>query len=149
MNTDESAQDSKSSVTMCIVADDLEPDLITNTLELIPSKSWQRGQKRPSGRVYDFGGWKLYQDHQWDSFPLDTQIGLWIEKLAPRKSQLETITSQGFDVDLVCFATHESSLFLKITHERIEQLSELHVNLIFEFLLHKSSDSLVNETKTG
>ena len=79
------------SVTLIVVGDDLEPEVVTSTLGWPPDQSWRRGERkrftRPDGTervfdsVHDWGGWKLFTADDERGRSLQDQVAAWLERL--------------------------------------------------------------------
>jgi uncharacterized protein DUF4279 len=79
------------SVTLIVVGDDLEPDVVTSTLGWPPDRSWRRGERKRFTRAdgtelifdsnNDWGGWKLFTTDDERGRPLQDQVGAWLERL--------------------------------------------------------------------
>lgn len=130
------------SVTLIVVGDDLEPEVVTSTLGWPPDQSWRRGERkrftRPDGTervfdsVHDWGGWKLFTANDERGRSLQDQVAAWLERLQVKEQALRCLHDRGWEVELDCFAATSERLDLPATV--LGALAGLGVGLVLTFL---------------
>ncbi len=125
------------SVTLIVVGDGLEPEVVTSALGWHPDQSWRRGErkrfKRSDGTervfdsVYDWGGWKLFAADDERERSLQDQVAAWLERLRAKGSALRGLCDRGWEVELDCFAA--TSECLNLSAIVLGELAELGVGL--------------------
>ena len=113
------------SVTLLVVGDDLQPEVVTSTLGWPPNQSWRRGErkrfKRPDGteRVFDsvheWGGWKLFVADDERGRSLQEQVVAWLERLRVKGQALRCLHDRGWEIELDCFAATSECLDLPVS----------------------------------
>lgn len=103
------------SATLILIGNDLDPDLITERLGLVPSQAWRRGEtKKLTGRdgvthiledagVYEWGGWKLWLPEERRNRPFWSQMTYWERILEDRAEEIKACKAEGLTVELNCF----------------------------------------------
>lgn len=101
------------SATLILLGDDLNPDLITERLGLVPSQAWRRGEtKNITGQngvtrfydsVYEWGGWKLWLPEERRDSPFWSQITYWERILEDRAEEVKACKAEGLTVELNCY----------------------------------------------
>jgi hypothetical protein len=129
------------SVTLIVVGDDLEPDVVTSTLGWPPDQSWRRGERkrfmRPDGTervfdsVHDWGGWKRFTADDERGRSLQDQVAAWLERLRVKGQALRCLHDRGWEVELDCFAATSECLDLPATV--LGELAGLRVGLALTF----------------
>ena len=129
------------SVTLIVLGDDLEPEVVTSTLGWSPDQSWRRGEQkrftRPDGTVrvfdsvHDWGGWKLFMKGDDRECSLQEQVDKWLERLRGTSQVLQCLHDRGWDVELDCFAA--TSEFLELPATVLGELGALGVGLALTF----------------
>ncbi|MCC6142063.1 MAG: DUF4279 domain-containing protein [Nitrospira sp.] len=112
--------------------ENVNPDLVTRLLGLIPSISVKVGDlaEHENGHQYSshLGIWKLDLPTASSDDPVEDQIGQWIELLQPRLKALCQLKELGYSPYLDCMAKTKS-LSLCIEPELLGQLSKLNISL--------------------
>jgi hypothetical protein len=113
------------SVTLVVVGDDLEPELVTASLGWYPDQSWRRGERkrftRPDGTervfdsVHDWGGWKRLAADEERGQSLQDQVSAWLERLRGKGQSLQSLRDRGWEIELDCFAASSECLHLPAT----------------------------------
>jgi hypothetical protein len=113
------------SVTLIVVGDDLEPELVSATLGWYPDRSWRRGEHkrftRPDGTervfdsVHDWGGWKRFAADEERGQSLQDQVSAWLERLRGKGQSLQSLRDRGWEIELDCFAATSECLHLPVT----------------------------------
>jgi hypothetical protein len=129
------------SVTLVVVGDDLEPEVVTFTLGWPPDKSWRRGERRrftrPDGTervfdsIHDRGGWKNFTAADERERSLQDQVATWLERLRLKAQALRRLHDRGWEVELDCFAATSESLDLPVT--LLGELAGLGIGLVLTF----------------
>jgi hypothetical protein len=136
------------SVTLIVVGDDLEPEVVTAALGWNPDQSWRRGERkrftRPDGteRVFDsshdWSGWKLFAADDEREQSLQDQVAAWLKCLRVKEPVLLDLRDRSWEVELNCFAATSECLDLPVTV--LDELARLGVGLALTF----SADSDAN-----
>ncbi|MDB5310482.1 MAG: hypothetical protein JWO38_4684 [Gemmataceae bacterium] len=113
------------SVTLIVVGDDLDPEVVTTALGWPPDQSWRRGERkrftRPDGTervfdsVHDRGGWKLFTAGDERGRSLHGQVAAWLERLRVNGQAFRHLRDRGWEVELDCFAATSECLGLPAT----------------------------------
>jgi len=129
------------SVTLIVVGDNLEPDVVTFALGWPPDQSWRRGERkrftRPDGtervfdNVYEWGGWKHFATDDERKQALQDQVAAWLERLRGKRQALRSLCERGWEVELDCFAA--TSECLAVPALVLGELAELGVGLVLTF----------------
>ena len=90
---------------LVILGYDLNPDEVTQALDIVPSQAWHKGENhkrtRPNGTievydtVYPWGGWKLWLLGELREMPLKSQIEHWLQLLNERSVEIKRLKEQG------------------------------------------------------
>ena len=91
------------------ITGDFDPDLITNRLGLIPSKTWKIGDKRKNGTLYDFALWEFGRCNNYDVI-VENQMHITIASLLDKIDILNEMKNElGVDYTLEIVPTVYSS----------------------------------------
>jgi hypothetical protein len=109
MYDDEYANCAKTSATLRIMGDGLEPALITQQLGIEPSWGWRKGELRPV-RIKNsnkttrqrIGIWGLDTDKVVKSRDLRRHIDWILERVNGKAHIFELLKSQGYEMDVYC-----------------------------------------------
>lgn len=129
------------SVTLIVLGDDLEPDIVTAALGWNADQAWRSGEHNriewPDGTVRVFesiaewGGWKRFTPDDERTLSLQDQIDTWRERLQDKGPALRSMQDRGWEVELNCFAaTYEC---LDLPAAVLRELADLGVGLCFTF----------------
>lgn len=101
-----------SSATLIVLGVDLDPDRVTELLDLAPSQAWRKGQNksitgydgetRSYDGIYEWGGWKLWLPEEMRAMPLLSQLMHWSQILKERAAEVLELKEQGFTLELNC-----------------------------------------------
>ena len=104
-----------SSATLIVLGVDLDPDRVTELLDLAPSQAWHKGQNKSftgydgetrfSDSIYEWGGWKLWLPEDMRGMPLPSQLAHWSQILTERAAEVLELKEQGFTLELNCSAS--------------------------------------------
>lgn len=129
------------SVTLIVVGDDLEPEVVTSTFGWPPDRSWRRGERkrfmRPDGTervfdsVHDWGGWKLFAADDERGRSLQDQVAAWLKRLRVKGQAIRCLHERGWKVELDCFVATSECLDLPATV--LGELAGLRVGLVLTF----------------
>ncbi len=99
------------STTLIITGVELEPDEITRLLQLTPSQTWRRGEKKQSTteHVYEWGGWKLFIADDKREFPLEEQLAYWYDLLQAKRETLHEFANRDYWLRLDCYISTEAT----------------------------------------
>ena len=82
------------------ITGDFDPNVITNRLGLIPSKTWKIGDKRENGTLYDFALWEFGRCNNYDVIA-ENQMHITIAPLLDKIDILNEIKNElGVDYTL-------------------------------------------------
>ena len=131
----ETDQEYVSSVTLIILGEDLDPDMVSQELSLTPSKSWRKGEQmsfsRPDGskRLFDsrhnWGGWKLFVDPKYENDLLETQLQFWCETLRDKTNAIARLKSKGMYCALSLFITTDATASIVLPETLQKSLANL------------------------
>ena len=129
------------SVTLIVLGDDLEPEVVTSTLGWSPDQSWRRGEQkrftRPDGTVrvfdsvHDWGGWKRFTAKDERGRSLQEQVAAWLERLRVKMEELRSLHDRGWQLELDCFAATSECLGLSVAV--LGELAGLGLGLVLTF----------------
>src|SRR6266513_3837842 len=101
------------SVTLIIVADNLDPEIVTRAVGAFPDHSWIRGERpsftdawgstREHMSVAEQGVWKKGVPHTLLDAELSDQLSYWATFLAGRVPALSQLVSNGYDIEINCY----------------------------------------------
>lgn len=133
-------------VTLIVVGDDLEPEVVTSTLGWPADQSWRRGERKrctlPDGTelvfdsVHDWGGWKLFATDDERGLSLQDQVAAWLERLRGKQQALQYLHDRGWEVELDCFAA--TSEFLVLPAFMLGKLAGLGIGLALTFSVREN-----------
>lgn len=129
------------SVTLIVLGDDLEPDLVTSALGWSPNKSWRRGErknfvradgtKRVFDSVYEWGGWKLFSSDEERELSLREQVAAWLERLRGKAAAFKVLQQHGCEARLDCYTN--TAEYLEFSAEALSELAGLPLGLCLKF----------------
>jgi hypothetical protein len=105
---------------------DLVPQEIIDTIGIIPTKSFKRGDIRKGNKTWPHGYWELTSKESVQSSDLSMHLEWLAEQLEPSKTELIRIVSQeGIDAEISCF------WILPTSHESLSLSSELILRIAY------------------
>ena len=141
-----------SSVTLCITGHDLDPEMVTRILDMSPSKSWKRGEKKVfrdgSVHIYPWGGWKRFQSDDVLHRPLHEQLEYWVQLLAGKENALKKMCAMNCTAVLDCFVTFTNVATLSIPAGLLEKLARIGIDIEMGCFAHEEQSDAANENKT-
>jgi hypothetical protein len=127
------------SVMLLILGNDLDPDEVSDRLDLAPSQAWRRGERQSFVRVdgsrlefkskHGWGGWKRFIEARQKELPIEAQLEFWYKKLRSRVAALAHFRSKGWDCALDLFLVTDATASMIFSSELQNSLSELGVDL--------------------
>ena len=128
-----SESDYVSSVTLVFIGQDLDPELITDAIGILPSQSWKRGETKifRSGRkhVYSWGGWKLFQSDATLHVPLHKQFEYWVSLLAEKADRLRKLREMNYPAVLDCYISIDEVATETFTAELLAKIASIGVGI--------------------
>jgi len=125
------------SVTLLVLAEDLDPDVVTKSLLQFPDQSWRRGEPQPiratvaSARAADWGGWKKFIPADFESRSVEEQLEFWASSLRDRSSEIAVLRSLGHELFLDCSISASFPFLIEMSDSLQLQLGALHLNVDF------------------
>jgi len=129
------------SATLRVVANDLDPDIVTTALGWPPDQTWRRGERKRFMRadgtervfdsVHDAGGWARFGLADERASPLQDQVAAWLNRLRGKGPALQRLRDRGCEVELDCFAATSEYLHLPVA--LLAELATLGVDLAVTF----------------
>jgi len=126
------------SATLIILGYELDPEQVSQALDLVPSQAWRKGEnhKRTNDdgtvavwdTVHEWGGWKLWLPRELREMPLEAQIDHWLQALNERSAEIKRLKEQGNEIIVNCFLATKSYLFY-LPSELQAQFAELGIDL--------------------
>jgi hypothetical protein len=112
----------------------LIPQEVTNSIGIIPTKSFKRGDIRKGSTTWPHGYWELTSKESVQSSDLSKHLEWLAEVLEPTKKELIKILNQeGINAEISCFwilpSSHES---LSISSEMVRRMAFLGVKINVE-----------------
>lgn len=113
---------------------ELDPQKITDSIGISPSKSFKRGDKRKNNKVWPHGYWELDSTGFVNSSDLVPHLEWLAERIEPAKLSLSKIIDEsGIDAELSCFwilpTNHES---LSLNPKLLNKIALLGIKLEFD-----------------
>ncbi len=131
------------SVTLIILHDDIDPDVVTRELEMLPDKEWRKGEvhsfMRNDGEIiqfedeYKWSGWKRFIDPDYENKPLEDQLEIWCDALNDRKQAISRLKSFDCYCTLDIFVTTDKTASIVIDEKLQNRLSSLGLDLRVSF----------------
>ena len=135
------------SATLIVLGDDLDPDLVSHSLGLIPDQAWRRGERKSfvkaDGTTHYFdshherGGWKSFTTEKRLHIGLVKQIEYWCDTLKARKQSIRELQELGYKFIIDCCIVSETTEFLSIGSKLQQVLGDLKVDLDVTFYSHR------------
>jgi hypothetical protein len=121
------------STTLIITGDELEPDEVTRLLQLTPSQSWRRGERKQStGRsehVYEWGGWKLFIEDGKRTLNLEEQLAYWYDLLRAKREILHEFANRDYWLRLDCYISTDATASICLDWELQTKMVSIGVDL--------------------
>ena len=110
------------SLFLMVLGDDLNPEIVSEALDLRPSQCWRRGEQKgfvsKSGKRHLFsskhkwGGWKRHYQSSRSEDALIRKMTKVANDLIPRKSELRALIDKGHELYLVSLVQDTSSIII-------------------------------------
>ena len=130
-----------SSVTLMILGKNLDPDVVSQELDLMPSQSWSKGgyhsftrsdgSKRIFNSRHDWGGWKRYIAPKYKEAQLETQLQYWCEALQDKTNAITRLKSKGMHCVLKVFIATEATASMVLPETLQKSLANLGMEIEF------------------
>jgi hypothetical protein len=127
------------SATLMVWGGDPDPQGITRSLRMRPSRSWRKGERQSyksnGGSTHEFksihqwSGWKRWLSDRERRRPVERQVQLWVSRLRPHAAALRRLRSRGINVEINCCVIWDTSVSVRLSHELISSLAVLGVDL--------------------
>lgn len=110
--------------------------VITNVLNLEPSRSWNVGEKRQNGSIYNFSHWS-YENSNFEREPLDEAISEVLSFIESKKASFNLVP-HCFEFTIQCVGHHEENISgFHLSRELIERLHKVKATVDFDLYCHK------------
>ncbi len=116
----------------------LDPDQVSEALDLVPSQAWRRGENKKYIRhdgtvgifdsIHEWGGWKLWASEELRQIPLASQLDHWLQILNERSVEIKKFKEKGFEMTIDCTLTTRVH-WLHLPSEMQLQYGDLGVDL--------------------
>ena len=140
-------KDYKSSVTLMIVGDAIEPTEISKLLCMTPSQSWRKGDRRvyKSGHVFTYkhGGWKMFAPDEERCLYVEQQILAWVARLQNKETEIDRILKDGALVVLDCYLASDGPIPLELSREIMLQVATLGLHISAHIFQDQSNEETV------
>jgi hypothetical protein len=146
----ETNQEYVSSVTLMVLGTNLDPDMVSEELNLNPSQSWRNGEQksfnRPDGskHVFDskheWGGWRLFSDPLCKNAHLETQLQFWCDALQDKTSAMAVLKSKGLHCVLDVFVTTDATASIVLPEELQRSLGTLGLEIEISIIAGNKSE---------
>jgi len=118
--------------TLRILHDELDPEHVSKTLNLVPSKTQRKGEASSSHRVV-IGGWFLSSKDHVASKDVRRHIAWLLDQLEDHKSNLLSLQERGYRMDIFCFWKSASGHGgPELDHELMQRLVAFRLNVGFD-----------------
>jgi hypothetical protein len=130
------------SVSLILIGEDLDPDIVSSALELAPSQCWRRGEKslrladgttQVRESEYEWGGWKLFVAVEHKDGPIESQLQYWVELLQPRIATLKRLRLLGHECALDVFVTSNETASFALCSRLLKSVAALEVEMRLSF----------------
>ena len=123
-------------VTFRLFHDELDPDVISRTLQISPSEAHRRGDQLRSGRSLPVGSWFLSSEKAVSSRDVRRHIVWILNQIECRKNELVSLRNEGYEMDLFCFwASMSGHGGPELNHEIMNRLASLQLDISFDVYL--------------
>jgi len=137
------------SLFLMVLGDDLEPEIVSEALDLRPSQCWRKGEQKgfvsKTGKAHLFtskhkwGGWKRhYQSSRTEDALIRKMLKL-AKDLSPRKSEMRALIEKGHEIYFVSLVQDTASIV--IPPDLLALLGDLGIHVKIDFW-----SSMKNET---
>jgi hypothetical protein len=110
--------------------------VITDVLNLEPSKAWNIGEKRSNGSIYGFSSWS-YENIKFENELLDEAISEVVSFIEANKIGFSMVP-HCFELTIQCVGYHEESISgFHLSRELIKRLYNVGAAVDFDLYCHK------------
>ena len=124
-------------VSLTITGNDIDPQIVTDSLQLEPTKAWRKGDRVPKSTVeMRHDGWQLTVAHCRD-INLSKHVRTLVQVMMPLREQLERLRTQyGVDAEVSCviYASDEMPI-MHFDVDTIESLALLRCECDIDLML--------------
>jgi hypothetical protein len=135
------------SATLIVLGSDLDPDLISRSLELTPDKVWRKGERKSFTKAdgithyfdsyHQWGGWKRFTSQEELTKPLEEQVEAWSDVLIKRKHNLIELQELGYRVIIDCCIVSSESEVVHLRSELQRVFGDLNIDIHIAFYAHE------------
>jgi uncharacterized protein DUF4279 len=128
-----------SSVTLMVLGTNLEPDVVSEQLKLVPSASWRRHERTSVERrdgtklvfrsKHEWGGWTLSLNARMKEAPLEKQLAYWSSRLKSRRSGLRRLQARRWWPVLDIFLVTSATASIVLPQRQVKALASLGLDL--------------------
>ena len=116
-------------VMLSIVDEALDPEEVTRSTGVVPTRVWQKGDIRPKTKIVETeNGWELLSALS-PAAPLVEHVGHLLSTIHPGVTQLQAFTRQYYSVLSCAVYCHESSPEIHFEPSVIQKLAEMNLRL--------------------
>lgn len=121
-------------VSFILIGKDLNPNAISSSLGLSPSKSFKRGDMRTITEKWKHGYWEICSSDNVNSLELETHLRWITDQLMPVNQSLQKIlNTQNVKAKISCFWIFRTSRgVFTLAPQLIRHLSELGIGIDFD-----------------
>lgn len=121
---------------LVIVGKNLDPEIITNMLEIIPSRSHKKNDKKKDGiREFSNGVWELSSQGQQESVDVNDHLNWLTNQLLPVKNILTLISSME-EVEIIRISIFwimpSTNEVLILEPELLRKLAEFEIQIVYD-----------------
>lgn len=141
-------KDAVCSATLIILGNDLNPDIITDALDLQPSQAWRRGDNHSFNQadgtvcvyetIHKWGGWKRWLESDLRDMPLTAQLLHWSDLLMENGVFIKGLKKKGHTIEMNCCVITEASVVIQVPAQLQQKFGGLGVDLDVTFYAHQS-----------
>ena len=134
MNKARHEQEYLSHVTLMILGENLDPQSVSRSLRLRPTKAWRQGEPKTHGSsTYEWGGWKKSLPNAQLIQPLNRQLAFWVKALTGRNQAIAKLTRDGNSCALSCYIGSSGTASIVISPVLQKNIAGLGLELQLSF----------------
>jgi hypothetical protein len=123
---------SRTFATLRLSNDDLDPDLVTSRLGVVPTLCFRRGDPTAHGGTHRIGGWRLSTEPL-SSLDVCDHIDQLLDQIEPVRPALEELRHEGVRQDVFCYwATSSGQGGPEIGVSQMRRLADCGLALSFD-----------------
>jgi len=122
-----------------ILGNNLDPDAVSQELDLTPSQSWRKGEYKSFTRSdgsrkifnsrHDWCGWKLFIAPMNKEAPLETQLQYWCEALQDKTNAITRLKAKEMHCVLRVFITTDATASIVLPETLQTSISSLSLEI--------------------